>query len=100
VGTAAGWIEKKGGEVMTEESGMYKIEKGIPIPPKKLGVRGRKAKYPLRQMEVDDSFSIPAKDRKEAERIQKLLVSAARIVRPRRFTTRRDDAGVSIWRIE
>jgi len=38
---------------------MYEIEKGIPIPVK----RGEIARYPLRTMNVGDSFVISVKER-------------------------------------
>lgn len=34
----------------------YKIDKNVPVPAE---LRGRKAKYPFKEMEVGDSFFIP-----------------------------------------
>lgn len=43
---------------------MIKIDKGIEIPPRRQG-GGRPPKYPIREMEVGDSFFVP-KSRKSA----------------------------------
>jgi hypothetical protein len=37
---------------------MFKIEKGVPLPPQERG-RGAISKYPFAEMEVGDSFSLP-----------------------------------------
>lgn len=74
---------------------MIAVEKGIPLP-------GRKHhKYPFDEMDVGDSFFIPAKSADDAARAQ---VSALGAMRARRlldkdFTTRRVDGGVRVWRI-
>lgn len=52
---------------------MYQVEKGVPVP--------SGFKYPLREMEVGDSFSAPWKER------VKIAVSGQKL-KPKRFATR------------
>lgn len=73
----------------------YKIEKGIPIIN---GVpRGCNAKlpaYPLREIEVGDSFILPRTR-------QNAVVAAAGLIKDKKFITRKvDDETIRVWRIE
>ncbi len=74
----------------------FKIEKGIPIP---LNWRGRVGSnmYPYMLMEVGDSFFIPSVDGK------KVHISGAYKVWAKksgfRFSSRRVDNGIRVWRI-
>jgi hypothetical protein len=78
---------------------MYEINKGIEIPE-----MITKSKYPLREMEVGDSFLIPKEDfnGKEARKIACSVMGCARQKRmkERKFSSRCLEEGVRIWRIE
>lgn len=70
----------------------FKIEKGIPVP----SHRGAPSKYPWEQMEVGDSFFVPAED------TTKNFGSLARTSGKRmgaKFTSRKLDGGWRVWRI-
>ena len=75
----------------------YKIEKDIPLTPR------RPAKYPLRDMAVGDSFAVPLGGH-PAGAIQRLLFSAAKYARISdariRIATRREGDAVRVWRIK
>ena len=86
-------------ELMTEREifpavnrmmGVIEITKGLPTP------RGRKSKYPFREMEVGDSFFSP---RSSVIGIH----GCARRHRPMKFTCRsvveNSVAGIRVWRI-
>lgn len=71
-----------------------KIEKGIPAPEDNLG----SAKYPYSEMEIGDSvfFDVNLHDQNKAR-------IAARVYSHRtgkKFTARKVEGGVRIWRIE
>lgn len=75
-----------------------RIEKGIPVPVK------CKTKYPLLEMEIGDSFFIEAAQTKQAYSEQAFVCADARRLRDRvnpalRYTTRRVNGGVRVWRI-
>jgi len=75
---------------------MFEIRKNIPIPTvRKAG--GRSAKYPFRDMEVGDSFEEAMSDA-EAKQVQRAAAAYARR-NGVKFTTRRSDTGVGVWRI-
>ena len=84
----------------------FKIEKGIPIPPKAQrggNSAGRLGIYPWKEMEVGDSFFIPAGSRGEARVIQLRVGSAAKnqwTNHGRVITTRTMEGGVRVWRVE
>jgi hypothetical protein len=72
-----------------------KIDKGMPIPPPP------HKKYPFDLMEVGDSFFVPAGE--DIERTHNNLRCSALafgLRRQQRFTTRREDGGVRVWRTE
>ncbi len=77
---------------------MIKIDKGIEIPPEN---RGRKAKYPFRDMEVGDSFFIPKKECASSGALQargiKVLGTGTTTVRK---VTEKGVYGFRIWRIK
>jgi hypothetical protein len=69
----------------------FAIEKGVPIPlPKKAG------KYPWRTMEVGDSFFVANVGHKDFA----TNASQARKRTGFKFTLRKVEGGVRIWRIE
>lgn len=51
------------------------IDKDVPLPPKRVDLKPRTAKYPFAQMEVGDSFSVPL----TGERRNNGYVSATRL---------------------
>jgi hypothetical protein len=70
------------------------IEKGVEIPE---ATRGRRCKYPFRQMEVGDSFLI------EDEEQYKKVRSAASTWGKKNgvvFTTQVSEEGLRVWRAE
>ena len=79
----------------------FLIEKNIPIPVISFG---RHLHYPLRDMDVGDSFFIAIEpfNLKEAQNRQRLILGSCRTPRmePMKFTTRIIDGGVRCWRIE
>lgn len=71
---------------------MIQIDKGIPIPG-----RGRKAKYPWRQMEVGDSFIIINTTNRSCSRY---VGWANKLYVPLRFVGRTmPDGNYRIWRV-
>ena len=69
----------------------FKIEKGVPKP-----ARAGYSKYPLRKMEVGDSFFIETGD-------PSVIRSNVTIFSKRnpgyKFSTRKEGTGIRIWRI-
>ena len=83
-----------------ESSAKYKLEKGVPAPKEK---EQQRAKYPLRVMDVGDSFFAPVETEAELYRIQRNIKAAIWHVRQftgHRFTCEVTDAGIRVWRIE
>jgi len=76
----------------------YKVEKGIPVPPKKSGRPKKKvSKYPFAQMNVGDSFCAAAKDR---VKIASAAVTYRKTKkRTAKFTTRVEGKLARIWRV-
>ena len=74
-----------------------KIEKGIPMPPSK---RGRPSKYPWVELEIDESFFVPANG-VPLKRVQQRLNPARHIPFGRKFVSRQmpKEDGVRVWRI-
>ena len=66
---------------------MYKIDKGVPLP-------GKCTKYPWEQMGIGDSFFV--KNGNQA-RVGASATNAARF--GKKFTTRKVDGGVRVWRV-
>lgn len=84
-----------------------KIEKNIPIPePKKRGPKkgegGRTPTYPFKEMEVGDSFIYSTKSTESMMRSAGCAARgwAKKVGLNWKFTVRRLDEGIRIWRIE
>lgn len=77
---------------------VYKIEKNLPIPPSGTG----RPKYPLRDMEVGDSFFVPV-PLINTLKFRNRLSSALTYFGKRhsvQFITRSVDDGIRVWRVE
>jgi hypothetical protein len=86
----------------------YMIEKDIPAPPPGRG-RSASASFPFAQMtDVGDSFLVETDASAEADTANKLLVRrvrqaalwANRKYKPAKFTVRKVEGGVRVWRTE
>lgn len=84
---------------------MYKVEKNVEMPLKKTFTAG--SKYPFAEMDIGDSFFVPATSREDAKKVQTRVSASGtkfRAVHGRRFSTRvieeNDGFGVRVWRIE
>ena len=79
----------------------FKIEKGIPLAPKRRP--SKSTKYPWAEMEVGDSFFVPAEAnvtrRALSDRVQRSAAYAKKTL-GRKFKLRSDETGVRIWRTE
>ena len=89
---------RKKGEVK-----MYAVEKDVPVPPPESS-GGPEVKYPWNYMEPGDSFLVPCAA-EERGRVSRNLSNCARkyrinVVMGRKFTIRRVDDGVRVWRTE
>ena len=82
-----GYRDYKGGNMKGKET--YKIERGIEIPPK----RG-KENYPLREMEVGDSFLVPNSKKWNCGVFQPFRKKGIF------FCQRKVEEGIRIWRIK
>jgi len=78
---------------------MYKIEKGIPITHKHRGIR-KDSKYPLREMEIEDSFFIKCNKDKAKTLASSIIIMSKRIP-GMKVTTHfsPEENGLRIWRI-
>jgi hypothetical protein len=77
------------------------IEKNIPLPVGRAGNgSGRAPVYPFRLMEVGDSFMVPAQTDKEFARVEQAAYRANRNKSGCKYTARRVDGGIRVWRIE
>ncbi len=78
---------------------MIKIDKGIPIPKQK-----RKKNYPLREMEITDSFFVSVPPKRKLKSIQsavrRAIVECRRESPDKRFVTRTIKGGVRCWRVK
>lgn len=86
---------------------MYTIESGIQIPEK--SANGRESKYPLTQLQKDQSFFVPAKDKvKAAHNVSHAAYVASKRSEksgtPVKFAVRvvehEGQPGVRVWRIQ
>jgi len=68
------------------------IEKGVPQPDAKTG------KYPFRQMEVGDSFFAPLGS--SDPNPFNTYATAKRIKDGRKYSVRRVDGGIRVWRVK
>jgi hypothetical protein len=78
--------EEGGNEVKKEKvkQDIIKIEKNVPMP--------SRAKYPLGQMEIGDSFFVPGGT-------QTKITGAFNPHHPKKFSCRTQDGGVRVWRV-
>ena len=72
----------------------YVIEKNVPFVQKK--GPGRKPKYPLRQMEVGDSFLVPGGNL----RTMRTMARIVGLQLGRKFKAQEQEGGVRVWRVE
>ena len=72
----------------------YVIEKNVPLVQK--NGAGRKPKYPLRQMEVGDSFVVPGGNVKSMRSAMRF----AELRHGRKFKAQQQEGGVRVWRVE
>ena len=76
---------------------MYEIEKGVPLQEE----RGFTKRYPLQQMEVGDSFSVPYLEAQQMRSaVKNLALCANGRFREWKFVTRKQGDMVRCWRIE
>jgi hypothetical protein len=76
---------------------VYEIEKGIPVP--EPVQRGPWPKYPLRIMQIGDSFFVKSSN----EKLLASVINSAREFGSRnkkKFATRLMDGGIRVWRVE
>lgn len=83
---------------------MFKIENDIPIPPKQSGGKpmGRKAIYPLADLDIGQSFFVPCRPGKTATQTRNALSGSITQCSKKtgaRFTTRIIDGGARVWRL-
>jgi len=74
----------------------FKIEKGVPVPPRRSGVSG--AMY---QLEVGESFFVSCENRAKKQNTisttgRDLAIKSGK---PLKFTVRQVEGGVRIWRV-
>ena len=74
---------------------MFKIEKGITKPERSRGP-GREAIYPWRSMKVGDSFFVPIGETYKG--IRGAASSATQRLAPKRFSARKVEGGIRVWR--
>jgi len=75
-----------------------KIEKNIPIPAKNTGVNA----YPLKSMDIGDSFILPA-IKSEISKVRSSVMASIRYCRLQTgmgFVCRSVDGGLRVWRTE
>jgi hypothetical protein len=79
---------------------MIEIENDIPIPPK-TPKAGRKGAYPFAELEVGQSFFVPAPPGKTNRQLQMAISGSAQHITKKtghRFTSRTVDGGIRVWR--
>jgi len=74
---------------------VFIIEKGIPVP---ASTSGRPTIYPLGNMDVGDSFSIPLPEGKKHRDLQSSVSRAAKAREGKTFSSRKVEGGVRVWR--
>ena len=85
-----------------------KIEKNIPIPPKKKQAPSRKYKGlcdALRKLEISDSFLVPIPEGMCAKSFKDRIFTSKAMIKKKRgndlsLTTREVDGGIRVWRIQ
>lgn len=87
---------------------MFEIEKNIPIPKKKPGAPGQVRQsynnYHFRSFELGDSIFVPVSSDEDLNKYQTRLAVVAGSAGKRhkpvlKFTTRRVEGGIRIWRV-
>jgi len=74
---------------------MFKIDKGVTKPERGRG-RGRPDKYPWKAMKIGDSFFVPTGE--EFKGIRGATAAATKRHAPKRFSSRKVDGGIRVWR--
>jgi hypothetical protein len=78
---------------------MFQIEKHIPVPE----FQGYRTKYRFKELEIGESFLVPYEDGDEhalaANRVQSAARAAAKST-GWKFTTRKLNTGIRVWRVE
>jgi hypothetical protein len=69
----------------------YQIEEGVPFPG---SASGRPSIYPVRELEVGQSFFVPLGDRK----VLSVVCSRIKKLTGRDYTVRRVEGGIRVWR--
>jgi hypothetical protein len=81
----------------------YVIEDDVPLPTKRVGVKGESA-YPYKKMEINQSFFVPVSEKMKEpwKTLTSLSSRMSRDMWPKRFVTERqkkgDVEGVRVWR--
>lgn len=76
---------------------MFTIEKDIPVP--STGA-GRPPIYPLGDMAAGDSFFVPLPEGKVLRELQGSVSRAAKAHAGKKFTTRKVEGGIRVWRVD
>jgi hypothetical protein len=82
-----------------KKGGTFPIESGVPLPQRK-----RPAKYPLADLDIDQSFFVPATSLEEARKIRCLVANAIQqfekqTLGQRQFMLRMVDGSFRVWRV-
>jgi hypothetical protein len=86
-------------KIETPKQTDFKIESGIPIPPRASGKGGRSgSKYPIRQLQVGESVFIEGKPTKVASAIQSAKKADSTYAFTSRVVTEDEKVGVRVWR--
>lgn len=75
-----------------DDDDFIEIEKHVPIP----RIKGHR--YPWKELEVDDSFFVSSGDLKRTMDSLSSCRNQAQIRYGRRYTLRKEDGGVRVWR--
>lgn len=73
----------------------YQIEKNVPIP--------KQRKYPFPAMKAGDSFFIPASSNEELDKVRRRVSVVATMHNKKtnkKFTLRKVEGGVRVWRVK
>ena len=82
---------------------MFPVQGNIPIPRNRPAASGSRRRYPWRTMKVGDSFFVPCRDGEDPGKLQESIAATGVGAGKRlgtRYTTRREDDGVRVWRAE
>lgn len=95
--------------VFAKPASEFTVERGISVPPRTFGGRGRPPRYPFAQLRVGDSFAVTrAQYGKGAADANQMLSGVCNLARnyakhhnpSAKFTTRKiDENTVRVWRI-